>query len=199
MRNLFRLSVLALMATFFSSCGYNTLVDLDEGADSAWADVESAYKKRADLVGNLVSTVQGAGDFEKETLEAVTEARSKATSTTVDPSKASPEQMQQYLDNQSGLGGALSRLLLVVERYPELKATDNFKELQAQLEGIENRIDVARNRYNDEVKEYNSYRRQAPQVIYAGLLGFKDKSYFEGEEGNEKAPEVDFDFKNDDE
>lgn len=198
MRNFTRLSLFVLIATLFSSCGYNSLVNLDESADSAWANVESAYKERADLVPNLTSIVQGAADFEKETLEAVTEARSKATSTTVDPSNASPEQMQQYLSAQSGLGNALSRLLLVVERYPELRATDNFKEFQAQLEGVENRINVARIRYNDEVKAYNSYRRQAPQVLYAGMFGFKDKAYFQAEEGVEKAPEVGFDFDNED-
>jgi len=199
MRKFTRLSLFVLIATLFSSCGYNSLVELDEGADSAWSNVESAYKERADLVPNLTSIVQGAADFEKETLEAVTEARAKATSTTVDPSNATPEQMQQYQSNQNGLTGALSRLLLVVERYPELKATDNFKEFQAQLEGVENRINVARIRYNEEVKEYNSYRRQAPQVLYAGMFGFKDKAYFQGEEGIEDAPEVTFDFKGEDE
>jgi len=182
----------------FTSCGYNDLVKLDEGADSQWANVENAYKRRADLVPNLVKTVQGAADFEKETLESVIEARAKATSTTIDPSNASPEQIQQFLSAQDGLSSALGKLMVVVERYPELKANANFLDLQSQLEGTENRISTERNRFNGAVKDYNSYRREFPQVIYSGIMGFKDKSYFEATDADMENPEVEFDFGSDD-
>ncbi len=175
------------------------MVKLDENADSAWANVESDYKRRADLIDNLVSTVQGAADFESETLKDVIEARARATQTTIDPSNASPDQIQQFLAAQDGLSSALSRLLVTVEDYPELKATDNFIELQAQLEGTENRINTSRKRFNDAVKAYNSYRREFPQVIYSKWFGFKDKAYFEASEADKEAPDVEFDFKDADE
>ena len=183
-----------LLFPLLTSCGYNQLVNLDEESDSAWANVEDAYKRRADLVPNLQSIVQGSADFESETLKSVIEARSKATQVTVDPTNATPEQMQQYFEAQNGLGSALSRLLVTVERYPELKSTDAFRDFQAQLEATENRISVARQRFNESIKNYNTYRRGVPQVIYSGLLGFKDKAYFEASEADMQRPDVEFDF-----
>lgn len=169
------------------------MVSMDEAVQAQWANVEDAYQRRADLVPNLVNTVKGAADFEKSTLEAVIEARAKATSVTVDPTNLNPEAIEQFQEAQSGLNSALSRLLVTVERYPELKATANFMELQAQLEGTENRISVERKKFNDRAGEYNAYIRKIPQVIYSGLLGFKSKGYFKAEAGANKAPEVSFD------
>lgn len=172
----------------------NTAVELRETATRSWGDVESSYQRRNDLIGNLVKTVQGAADFERTTLTEVIEARAKATSTTIDPTNLTPESLAQFQEAQSGLSGALSRLLVSVERYPELKANQNFLELQSQLEGTENRINVARDRFNKEVEPYNRHIKTFPNSFLANLFNFEDLNYFRAEAGAEIAPEVDFDF-----
>jgi len=172
----------------------NTAVVLKESATKTWANVESSYQRRNDLIGNLVKTVKGAADFEKSTLEAVINARSKATSVNIDPSNITPEQLAQFNKAQSGLSSALSRLLVTVERYPDLKANQNFLDLQSQLEGTENRINVARDRFNESVEPYNMHIKTFPNSLLAGLFNFESMNYFKAEEGSEKAPEVDFDF-----
>lgn len=173
----------------------NTAVTMQEDAKTAWSKVESAYQRRNDLIGNLVKTVKGAADFEKSTLAAVIEARSKATSTTIDPSNITPENMAAFQQAQNGLSGALSRLLVTVERYPTLKANQNFLELQSQLEGTENRINVERDRFNDAVNVYNKHIRLFPGTILAGILNFDAMARFKADAGAEKAPDVQFDFK----
>jgi LemA protein len=175
-----------------SSCGYNTMVKQDENVKSKWAQVENAYQRRADLIPNLVNTVIGVKDFEKETLTQVVEARAKATSVVVDANNLSPEAIQQYQEAQGELTGSLSRLLVTVEAYPDLKASKNFLELQAQLEGTENRISVERRAFNEATQEFNSTIRSFPNNIMAGLFGFKEKGYFKADAGAEKAPEVKF-------
>ena len=172
----------------------NNAVELDENISEAWGKVESSYQRRNDLIGNLVKTVQGAADFEKGTLEAVINARAKATSINIDPTNITPEQLAQFNKVQGGLAGALKSLLVTVERYPELKANQNFLELQSQLEGTENRINVARDRFNEAVKPYNSYIRAFPRSFIAKIAGFEKKAYFEAEAGAEKVPDVEFDF-----
>ena len=173
---------------------YNNMVQKDEECSKAWANVENAYQRRMDLIPNLVKTVQGAADYEKGTLEAVIEARSKATSVQVDPSNLTEESIAKFQAAQDQLSSALSRLLVVVERYPELKANQNFLELQSQLEGTENRISVARDKYNETVNGYNSYIRRFPNNIVAGLFNFDKKGYFKAAEGADKAPDVEFNF-----
>ena len=172
--------------------GYNGLVSMDEGVQNKWADVETQYQRRADLIPNLVNTVKGYAAHEKETLEGVVKARSEATSVKIDPENMTAEQMAQYQKAQNGVSSALSKLLLVVEKYPDLKANQNFLELQSQLEGTENRITVARRDFNGAAKEYNTAIRKFPKNILAGMFGFEKKTYFEAEEGAEKAPEVQF-------
>jgi len=181
-----------ILATLLSSCGYNNMVEKDETIVQKWADVETQYQRRADLIPNLVNTVKGYADFEQETLTEVIEARSKATSINVSADNITPESIAKFQAAQSQLGGALSKLLVTVERYPDLKANENFLDLQAQLEGTENRISVARQKFNASVQDYNSYIRSFPRVIYAGWFGFEKKGYFEAEAGTEKAPEVEF-------
>ncbi len=176
----------------FSGCGYNKMVELDEKTTSQWSQVENVYQRRADLIPNLVNTVKGYAEHEQETLEGVIEARSKATSVNVDPSKLTSESIQQFNDAQQGLSSALSRLMVVVEQYPDLKANQNFLDLQAQLEGTENRITVERMKFNEATQSYNAYIRKFPRVIYAGWFGFDKKAYFEAQQGAEKAPEVQF-------
>ena len=171
---------------------YNKLVKEEEQVSSAWAQVENAYQRRADLIPNLVKTVKGAADFEKGTLEAVIEARSKATSTTIDPTNLTEENMAAFQAAQDNLSSALSRLLVVVEQYPELKANQNFLELQSQLEGTENRISVERNKFNEAAQSYNTKRRTFPTNIIASIFSFGDKPYFKAQEGADKAPKVDF-------
>ncbi|MGC1633490.1 MAG: LemA family protein [Gelidibacter sp.] len=173
----------------------NTAVELRETATRSWGDVESSYQRRNDLIGNLVKTVQGAADFERTTLKEVIEARAKATATTIDPTNLTPENMAQFQEAQSGLSGALSRLLVSVERYPELKANQNFLELQSQLEGTENRINVARDRFNQAVEPYNKHIKVFPNSVLAGLFNFEAMSYYKADAGSEKAKEVEFDFK----
>ena len=173
----------------------NTAVNLKESATKTWANVESSYQRRNDLIGNLVKTVQGAADFEKGTLTAVIEARAKATSINIDPTNITPDQLAKFNEAQGGLSGALKSLLVTVERYPELKANQNFLELQSQLEGTENRINVSRDRFNEAVEPYNKHVKTFPNSLLAGILNFDDMSYFKSEAGSEKAPDVEFDFK----
>lgn len=169
-----------------------SLVTLDEEVKATWGEVENQYQRRSDLVPNLVATVKGAADFEKETLTQVIEARAKATSMKVDAENLSPEKIQQFQQAQGQLSQALGRLMVVSERYPELKANQNFLSLQDQLEGTENRITVARGRFNETVKDYNIKVRTFPNNILAGMLGFEKKGMFEAEAGAEKAPKVEF-------
>jgi LemA protein len=182
----------AVVAVLFSSCGYNKMVTMEEQVTSSWAQVENVYQRRADLIPNLVNTVKGYAAHEKETLEGVIEARSKATSVNIDATKLTPETMKQFTQAQDGLSSALSRLMVVVEKYPDLKANQNFLDLQAQLEGTENRITVERQKFNETTQVYNAYIRKFPQIIYAGWFGFEKKTYFEAQQGAEKAPEVKF-------
>ena len=188
------LIILGLIATvfLFSGCGYNSMVKLDEKVSAQWAQVENVYQRRADLIPNLVNTVKGYANFEKDVLTAVTEARAKATSVNVDASKLSPESIQQFQQAQGQLSSSLSKLLVVVEKYPDLKANQNFLELQAQLEGTENRITVERGRFNEVTQEYNSTIRTFPNNITSGMFGFSKKGYFEAEKGAEKVPEEKF-------
>jgi len=171
---------------------YNKLIIQDENVGKAWANVENVYQRRADLIPNLVATVQGVADFEKSTLTEVIEARAKATAVTIDPKNLNAQSIQQFQAAQDGLSSALSRLMVVVERYPELKATQNFMELQAQLEGTENRITVERMKFNEAAQAYNTYIRRFPSAIFAGMFGFEKKAYFEAQEGAEVAPKVEF-------
>lgn len=170
---------------------YNRLVDLDEGVESAWAQVENAYQRRADLIPNLVATVQGAADFERETLESVVRARAEATQVRFD-GPPSPEQLEQFQAAQGELSSALSRLLVTVERYPELGATEAFRDLQAQLEGTENRISVERRRFNEAAQALNSAVRRFPANLVAGIFGFDSRAYFEAREGADEPPAVEF-------
>ena len=166
----------------------------DEECSKAWANVENAYQRRLDLIPNLVKTVQGAADYEKGTLTEVIEARAKATSVQVDPNNLTEESIAKFQAAQDQLSSALSRLMVVVERYPELKANQNFLELQAQLEGTENRIAVERGKFNETVNDYNSYIRKFPNNIIAGMFNFDKKGYFKATEGADKAPDVEFNF-----
>jgi LemA protein len=183
---------LVMLVPFFSSCGYNRMVSLDEGVTSQWANVENVYQRRMDLIPNLVNTVKGYADFEQQTLTQVIEARAKATQVTIDPTNLNENNMKQFQQVQGELSSALSRLLVTIERYPDLKANQNFLELQAQLEGTENRIAVERRRFNETVQSYNSYIRSFPRVIYAGWFGFEKKVYFEADQAAREAPKVDF-------
>ncbi len=173
----------------------NTAVTLNENIKESWGNVETAYERRNSLIGNLVNTVKGAADFEKSTLEAVISARSKATQTTVDASNVTPEQLAAFSQAQSGVNSALSRLLVTVEKYPDLKANQNFIKLQDELVSTENQILTARTRFNETVKPYNNHIKVFPNSLLAGILGFTEKGYFKASEGAEKAPEVNFDFK----
>jgi LemA protein len=187
-RNLLFLAIIP----FLTSCGYNKMVQKEEAITSQWAQVENVYQRRADLIPNLVNTVKGYANFEKETLTQVIEARSKATSINVDPSKLDEKSIKQFQEAQDGLKSALSRLMVVVEKYPDLKANQNFLELQAQLEGTENRITIERMKFNDVTRDYNTYIRSFPQIMFAKMFGFASKPYFEAAAGTEKAPEVKF-------
>jgi len=176
----------------FFTGSYNNMVNYDETAITAWSNVENVYQRRADLIPNLVSTVKGYAAHEKETLTEVIEARSKATSVSIDPTNINAASMQQFQQVQAGLSSALSKLMVVVERYPDLKANQNFLELQSQLEGTENRIAVERRKFNESVKVYNTYIRSFPRNMVAGMYGFEKKVRFKADEGAEKVPEVKF-------
>lgn len=171
---------------------YNTMVTQDESVKTAWSQVENQYQRRMDLIPNLVNTVKGYATHEKETLEGVISARSEATKTTIDPSNLDEASLQRFQAAQGELSSALSRLMVVIERYPELKANQNFSELQAQLEGTENRITVERKRFNEVAQAYNTYIRSFPNNLLAGMFGFQTKAYFTAEPGSEKAPKVEF-------
>ena len=185
------LAVIAVIAFWLVSV-YNGMVGLDEGVNTAWANVETQYQRRADLIPNLVNTVKGYAEHEKSTFEAVVEARSKATSITIDPSNLTPEKLQEFQQAQGEITSALGRLIAISENYPDLKASEQFKELQAQLEGTENRINVARTNFNKEAQKYNTTIRTFPRNIFAGILGFTQRAYFEADAGASKAPTVQF-------
>lgn len=188
------LAVLAF-ALYQWAVGFNNkAVELEADAKTAWSNVESSYQRRNDLIGNLVKTVQGAADFERETLTEVIEARAKATSTSIDIDNINPEAIAQFQQAQTGLSSALSRLLVTVERYPDLKANQNFLELQSQLEGTENRINVARDRYNEKVNLYDIHTTKFPGKLLAGWFGFEEMPRYKADPGSENAPEVDFNF-----
>jgi LemA protein len=188
----YRLLVLLIAPLFLNSCGYNQMVGKEEAVGAQWANVETAYQRRADLIPNLVSTVKGYANFEQETLLGVVEARSKASGVQVNADKLDEASIQKFQENQAALSGALSRLLVVVEKYPDLKANQNFLELQSQLEGTENRIGVERRRFNELVQDYNAYIRKFPNNLISGMFGFEKKGYFKAEAGSDKAPKVEF-------
>jgi LemA protein len=192
------LLLVTVAASMLTGCGYNRLVSLRQQTDSSWADVENVYQRRADLVPNLVKTVEGAAEFEKSTLTEVTQARQQVNNIKVDPNSPpdSPQAMAAFQQSQDALSGALSRLLVVVERYPDLKANANFQNLQVQLEGTENRITVERRKFNEVVQQYNTATKQFPTLIYSGFLGFKERPYFAARAGADQAPEVNFNFGN---
>lgn len=178
--------------TLFSGCGYNTLVKLDEDVKTKWNNVETQYQRRADLIPNLVSTVKGAAKFEQETLTAVIEARSKATQITVDPNKLTEENIQKYQAAQGQVTQALGKLMMLTENYPQLRATDQFRDLSAQLEGTENRVTVARKDFNESVQVYNTKVRSFPNNITAGIFGFGQKAGFKADAGSQNVPKVEF-------
>ena len=185
--------VAVVLVLFFWVKGmYNSMVRMDEGVSSAWAQVENVYQRRADLVPNLVATVKGYAEHESSTLEAVVNARAKATQMTVDPSGLSEAEIARFTEAQDELGAAIGRLLVSVERYPDLKANQNFRDLQAQLEGTENRITMERQKFNEAARNYNVTIRKFPNNIFAGMFGFEKKGYFEASEGAEQAPVVSF-------
>jgi len=185
--------IVVLVLLFFMGCNtYNNLVKQEELVSEKWSQVENVYQRRADLIPNLVETVKGYANFEKETLTQVIEARAKATAVNINPNNLTPESLQQFQQAQEGLSSALSRLMVVVEKYPELKANANFMDLQAQLEGSENRIATERRTFNEAVRTYNTYLRRFPSNLFAGIFGFEKKGYFEAQEGAEKPPQVKF-------
>lgn len=186
------LLVLVGILAFWIIGAQKKMVGMDENVQGQWSNVESAYQKRADLVPNLVNTVKGAANFEQETLTQVIEARAKATSTTIDPSNLTPEKIAQFQQAQDGLSGALSKLMVVIERYPELKANQNFLNLQAELSSIESEVQFERKKFNTAAQEYNTYIRQIPNSFAAGIFGFEKKGYFEASAGSENAPTVNF-------
>ena len=194
-RKIFNFTLLLIVIASFSGCGYNSLVEQDEKVNQAWAQVENQYQRRADLIPNLVKTVQGYADFEKGVLTEVTELRSRVGQIKLSTDDLSDEEkFKQFSDAQDKLSGALSRLLVVAENYPQLKANENFLQLQSQLEGTENRISVERKKFNEAVQEYNTSVRRFPMLITAKIMGFKEKQYFKSAPGTDKAPDVNFDF-----
>lgn len=192
MRTFKRILWSLLLLPFFTSCGYNTMVQMSETVDAQWAQVENVYQRRADLIPNLVNTVKGYAAHEKETLDAVISARAKATSVTISPENLNEQSLAQFQENQQGLSGALGRLMVVMEAYPDLKANQNFLDLQAQLEGTENRITVERQKFNDAVRVYNTKIKSFPSLIYSGWFGFEKKPFFKADAGADKAPKVEF-------
>jgi LemA protein len=193
-RNL-TLIIIVVLILLLGGCGcsgYNSMVKLDENVKAKWGNVQNSYQRRADLIPNLVNTVKGAANFEQETLTRVVEARAKATQTVIDPTNLTPENQARFQQAQGELSGALSRLLVTVERYPELKATANFTALQTQLEGTENRINVARNDFNTSVQEYNQVVRRFPNMLFAGAMGFPVRQPFQADAAAQTAPTVNF-------
>jgi LemA protein len=186
------IAIVVLFMGMWASKVYNGMVTMNEGVTSQWGNVETQYQRRSDLIPNFVNTVKGAANFEQTTLTQVIEARAKATSVTIDPTKLTPESMQQFQQAQGQVSSALGRLMVVMEQYPELKATQNFRDLQTELEGTENRISVERRKFNEVALSYNTYIKRFPQNMIAGMFSFAAKPYFEATEGAEKAPEVKF-------
>ena len=184
--------VIIAVVAIWGITGYNGLVKADEALNTAWSNVENQYQRRADLIPNLVNTVKGYAEHEKETLDAVVAARTRATQVTVDAENLTPEKLQEYQKIQNEVGAALGRLLAVAEAYPDLKANTNFLELQAQLEGTENRISVERRNFNEAAKSYNTSIRTFPRSILAGIFGFEKRPYFEAQQGVETVPVVQF-------
>lgn len=191
-KSLLRLTAIFMLIPLLSGCTYNRFVNLEEQIEAQWAQVENVYQRRADLIPNLVNVVRGYAAHERETLEAVIEARSKATSVNIDPSNLTPEALQQFDQAQQGISSALSRLMVVVERYPDLKANQNFLELQTQLEGTENRIANERRKYIELVGQYNASIRRFPNNLIASMFGFERKPNFESRPGADVAPVVEF-------
>ena len=185
-------AALCLIVFFWGKNSYNGMVAKEEAVGSSWSQVENVYQRRSDLIPNLVATVKGYAEHEQATLQGVIEARSNATSVKVDPTDLDPESLAKYQKAQGELSSALGRLLMITENYPDLKANENFRDLQSQLEGTENRITVERQKFNETVKSYNTFIRMFPKNIFASLFGFEKKAYFEAEEGAEKAPKVEF-------
>jgi LemA protein len=192
MKKLFTAILVVVAAMSLSSCSYNSMVSMDENVKGKWGTVQTMYQRRSDLIPNLVEAVKGAANFEKSTLTAVIEARAKATAVQVDPSKLTPESIKAFQAAQGQLGSALGRLMVVSEQYPNLKTNENFLGLQAQIEGTENRISVARNDFNDAVQQYNTKIRSFPANLTAKMFGFSEKGYFQAEAGADKAPKVKF-------
>lgn len=186
------LVIFGLIAAFSGCSTYNGFVEKDTAVEQAWGNVQSAYQRRADLIPNLVSTVKGVANFEQQTLTQVADARARATSIQVDPTKLTPEKLAEFQAAQGELSNAIGRLLMVTENYPELRATESFKELQSQLEGTENRIKVERDKYNGAVAEYNTAVRRFPANFWAGIFGFERKGSFEADQGAQNAPKVEF-------
>ena len=177
---------------FLNSCGYNGAITKGESVDASWANVQSAYQRRIDLIPNIVETVKGQADFEKTTLTEIVEARAKASSMNVNAKDLSPEKLKEFQDNQGQLSQALGRFLQIVENYPELKTNTAFQDLRIELEGCENRINTSRNNFNEAVRDYNTHINSFPNVLFKGMFGFKEKTYFEADKGSEKAPKVKF-------
>lgn len=192
MKKVMHLILLAVCMVMLSSCQYNSMVEKDEAVSTAWSNVENQYQRRSDLIPNLVNVVKGYAQHESGTLEAVVAARSKATQVTVDPENLTSEKLQEYQKAQGEVGSALGRLLAITENYPDLKANENFKELQAQLEGTENRIAVERRNFNEVAQDYNTYIRTFPNNIISMVFGFEKRPYFQAEEGSQVAPTVQF-------
>lgn len=189
-KRIYQLLLLAAVSTLFSSCGYNSMVDKREEVDKTWANIQSQYQRRSDLIPRLAKVVKSYADFEQETLTKVVEARSKATSVNFTADQLTEENINKFRAAQSEVSSGLSRLLAVIENYPDLKANQNYLDLQRELTGTENRIAVARNNYNDAVKGYNAYIKKIPRVIYAGWFGFKEKPFYQADAGSEKAPSL---------
>lgn len=191
-RTLIIIAAVVVLIVLWGVSMYNGLVTKEEGVDAQWANVETSYQRRADLIPNLVSTVKGYADFEQETLTQVIEARAKATSVTIDPSNLTPQNIASFQAVQDDLSSALSRLLVTIERYPDLKANENFMDLQKQLEGTENRISIERRKFNEISKDFNATIRRIPRNFVANIAGMEKKAYFESAQGSETAPEVTF-------
>jgi LemA protein len=186
------LALVILVIVLWGTKVNNAMVTLQESVTSQWGNVETQYQRRSDLIPNFVNTVKGAANFEQSTLTQVIEARAKATSINIDPKNMTAENLQQFQQAQGQVSSALGRLMVVMEQYPELKATQNFRDLQVELEGTENRISVERRKFNEVAQSYNTYIKRFPQSMLAGMFGFQSKPYFQAEKGSEKAPEVKF-------